>query len=264
MPKKLSLATCTLALLTPALAAHDMWIEPGSFRPRPGETVTIALSVGEDWNGEPVARNVPRIVRFWAEGPGGEIPVLGTHGSVPAGSFQVGQPGLHVVAYRSNNAYLEQPAAEFEAHLKKEGLEAFIAERARRGESAKASRELYSRAIKSLLAAGGDSLGRLDRPLGLTLELVAETDPYRAPLGGEMVVRLLYQGEPLDGAQVEAIPAAAPESRQVARSDPSGRIRFRLDRKGAWLVKAIHMRRAKDPAEADWESFWASLTFELP
>jgi uncharacterized GH25 family protein len=257
-------AAGVLALLAAALAAHDLWIEPGSFRPKPGETVTVALSVGEDWKGEPVARNVPRIVRFWAEGPGGEIPVLGTHGSVPAGSFQVDKPGLYVVAYRSNNAYLEQPAAEFEAHLRKEGLAAFVAERARRGESAKPSRELYSRAVKSVLAAGGDSLGRLDRPLGLTLELVAETDPYRTPPGGELVVRLLYLGEPLAGAQVEAIPAAASESKQVARSDAQGRVRFRLVRKGAWLVKALHMRRAEDPAEGDWESVWASLTFELP
>lgn len=253
-----------LALFAPALAAHDMWIEPGSYRPAVGEQATIALSVGEDWKGEPVARDVPRIVRFWAASPGSEIPVLGTHGSVPAGSLQVDRPGLYVVAYRSNNAYLELPAAEFEAHLKKEGLEAFSAERARRGESGQPSRELYSRAIKSLLAAGGDSGGRLDHPLGLTLELVAETDPYRASPGDEMTVRLLYLGEPLAGAQVEAIPAAAPESKQVARSDAQGRVRFRLAGKGPWLVKAVHMRRAEDAAEADWESFWASLTFELP
>jgi uncharacterized GH25 family protein len=79
-----------------------------------------------------------------------------------------------------------------------------------------------------------------------------------------MTVRLLYLGEPLAGAQVEAIPAAAPRGKQVARSDALGRVRFRLAGRGAWLVKAVHMRRAEDPAEADWESFWASLTFELP
>jgi uncharacterized GH25 family protein len=263
MRKQTPLAT-VLALLASTLAAHDVWIEPGSYRPAVGETVTIALSVGEEWTGEPVARNVPRIVRFWAVGPGGEIPVVGTHGSVPAGSFQIDKPGLYVVAYRSNNAYLEQPAAEFEAHLKKEGLEGFIAERARRGESAKPSRELYSRCIKSLLAAGGGSGGLLDRPLGLTLELVAERDPYRTDLGEEMVVRALYEGAPLVGLQVEAIPAAAPQGKVTLRSDAEGRVRFKLDRKGPWLVKAVHMRRADDPTEGDWESFWASLTFELP
>jgi len=259
-----ALFTAALMLGAAAVSAHDLWIEPGSYRPRVGEAVTVALAVGEEWKGEPVARNVPRIVRFWAAGPVGEIPVLGTHGSVPAGSLQVDRPGLHVVAYRSNNAFLEQPADEFEAHLSKEGLEAFSAERARRGESARPSRELYSRAIKCLLAAGGDSGGSLDRPLGLTLELVAETDPYRAAPGDEMTVRLLYLGEPLAGAQVEAIPAAAPRGKQVARSDALGRVRFRLAGRGAWLVKAVHMRCAEDPAEADWESFWASLTFELP
>jgi len=31
-----------------------------------------------------------------------------------------------------------------------------------------------------------------------------------------------------------------------------------------WLVKAVHMIPLPKDGDADWESFWASLTFELP
>jgi hypothetical protein len=37
-----------------------------------------------------------------------------------------------------------------------------------------------------------------------------------------------------------------------------------LSKSGAWLVKAVHMVPARADAGADWESVWASLTFELP
>jgi hypothetical protein len=32
---------------------------------------------------------------------------------------------------------------------------------------------------------------------------------------------------------------------------------------GKWRLHAIQMERASD-SEADWESFWATLTFEIP
>jgi len=37
-----------------------------------------------------------------------------------------------------------------------------------------------------------------------------------------------------------------------------------LDRPGLWLIKAVHMVPAPEGSGAEWESLWASLTFELP
>ena len=33
---------------------------------------------------------------------------------------------------------------------------------------------------------------------------------------------------------------------------------------GVWLIKAVHMIAAPPGSGAEWESFWASLTFALP
>jgi hypothetical protein len=57
---------------------------------------------------------------------------------------------------------------------------------------------------------------------------------------------------------------SAPSEKLTARSDKEGRVTFRLPRSGMWLVKAVHMIPAPPDTKADWESFWASLTFELP
>jgi len=48
-----------------------------------------------------------------------------------------------------------------------------------------------------------------------------------------------------------------------ARSDQNGRATFAIDEAGPWLVKAVHMVPAAAGSNADWESFWASLTFEM-
>jgi uncharacterized GH25 family protein len=52
-----------------------------------------------------------------------------------------------------------------------------------------------------------------------------------------------------------------PGQKLSARTDAEGRVRFRLPQGGMWLVKSVHMIPG---AKADWESYWASLTFELP
>ena len=82
--------------------------------------------------------------------------------------------------------------------------------------------------------------------------------------GQDLPVRLTYQGQPLAGALVVAINQASPAEKLRARSDKDGRVRFRLPRAGMRLIKAVHMIPAPAEGHADWESFWASLTFDLP
>jgi uncharacterized GH25 family protein len=54
-----------------------------------------------------------------------------------------------------------------------------------------------------------------------------------------------------------------PSEKLAARTDNDGRVRFQLRRGGMWLVKAVHMVPAPAGANAEWASFWASLTFEM-
>jgi uncharacterized GH25 family protein len=95
------------------------------------------------------------------------------------------------------------------------------------------------------------------------LELLAETSPYSLPPNGELTVRLLFHGRPLPGALVTAIRRRNGE-RMSVRSDSSGRARFTFPADGAWLITSVHMTAPPRRTNADWVSYWASLTFELP
>jgi len=246
-----------LFLVLTAAQAHDMWIEPSAFRPAPGAMVAARFRVGEGFVGDPLPRDPNLIREFVVESAAGRRPVPGRPGMDPAGLIRA-EEGLAVIGYRSHRNVAEQAPEKFRQYLKEEGLN--IRYERRHG----AVRELFSRCAKSLILTGPPKPGQRDRLLGFALELVAERNPYALRPDGELPVRLLFEGKPLAGAQVVALNKAHPERRLVARSDRHGRVRFVLHGPGPWLVKAVHMIPAAPGLNAEWESFWASLTFELP
>jgi len=138
------------------------------------------------------------------------------------------------------------------------------ASRARRNETGNKAREIFSRCAKSLILSGAANEEQRDRALGFTLELVAEKNPYVLRADDDLPVRLTYQNRPLSGALVVAINRRNPSEKLSARTGNDGRVRFRLPAAGMWLVKAVHMIPAPAGANAEWASFWASLTFEMP
>lgn len=253
----------TVALFHAPLFAHDMWIEPNSFLPAPGAIVGLRLRVGQDLLGDPIPRDPSLIDQFVFVDETGRQPVVGRNGADPAGFFRVATPGLVVIGYRSKPSAVELAAGKFNEYLKEEGLEAVAALRARRNQTGANGREVFSRCAKSLVLAGGATVAQEDRMLGFTLELVAERNPYLIAFGQDVPFRLTYENRPLPGALVVAINRANPAEKLTARSDDNGRVRFRFSHGGMWLVKAVHMVPAPAGANADWASYWASLTFSL-
>ncbi len=225
------------ALLAAApLLGHDFWIEPSTFRPAVGSTVTVSLLVGENLTGELVPVRPERIERFVALQGERETPING--------EFTVSNGRLIQVIYRSRPNAITLEATKFESYLREEGLERIIDARAKRGEASKEGHEIYSRCAKSLLGSG------TDRPSGLVLEIIAESER-------SFLVR--YRNAPLKGALVTALNA---NERLAARTDSKGRVKFTITKPGFWLIKTVHMIEAPPDSGADWESLWASLTFE--
>jgi hypothetical protein len=243
--------------------AHDFWIEPSTFRPAPHERVALRLRVGERLRGEPVPLLPGRVRAFVVATGDGVRPIAGRAGAEPAGAVQIARTGIAVVGYRSLPQRIELAASDFARYLAEEGLEEVARARAARGEAAAPGRERFSRAAKALLAVGDPrpAAGH-DRVLGFTLELVPERSPWALRPGDALPVVLRHEGRPLAGALVAALSATAGRV-AAARTDAAGRVHLPLDRAGAWLVKAVHMTALPAGGDADWESVWASLTFEV-
>lgn len=259
-----------LVLASAPLLAHDFWIEPTTFTPRLSEPVALRLRVGEHLHGEALPYAAARVKRFSVHDAGAARPVASRNGAEPAATVRVSNPGLTIVDYQSQPSRVELEGAKFDAYLREEGLEAVLDARASAPDPRGTVRELFSRCAKSLLWVGQDDAASGsrargpgdDRALGCTLELTAEQNPYLAQRAAPTLnFRLEYRGAPLAGALVMALNSLAPSERQTARSDAAGRVTFRIQPGGMWLVKAVHMVGAPAGSDADWHSFWASLTF---
>ena len=261
-PRALAFAAA-LASCAPAFA-HDFWIEPSSFRPPPGSELAVSLRVGEHFRGDPVPRADPRIVRFVLASAAGDAPIGGLPATDPAGLINVGSPGFATIGYRSSRTPITLEAEKFEKYLADEGLDHVLLARKTRSEQAKPGSEVYSRCAKSLIAVGGTGDTGFDRALGFTLEVVAESNPLKLRAGQAMRARVLHEGKPLSGALVKAIALQDPDTTLTSRSGKDGRVALQLARKGVWLIKVVHMVPAPKETGVDWESLWASLTFEVP
>ena len=228
-----------IALFAANAHAHDFWIEPSTFRPEPGKSFTAALRVGENFEGEAVPRRSARIASFVVRSASGEQPVNGFENQDPAGFVKLDEAGTAVIAYRGNPTPHELPSAKFTQFLKEEGITGITPTSARQ-------RERFYRFAKSIVGPTSDVA---ERPFGWRFELVPAGTGFR----------LLFEGKPLPGALVFAISPTG--NRLTARTDANGNVSFNLA-KGAWLIKSTHVLPAPKGSEFDWESLWASLTFE--
>ena len=254
------------SVLSPSAGyAHDFWLVPSAFRADAPVAIWIALRVGGAFpEGEPYPRDPSHVRRFVVAGPNGEHPVPGRPGADPAGQVALDRPGTWVAGYWSRPTVVEMPAERFQSYGRSEALaETILRLRPVPSDAEGSEREAFSRCAKSIVVVGSGRTGH-DRVLGFPLELVPERSPADVVPGNELTVRLLYDGTPLPDTPVVAMPGDAPGRRTWARTDSAGRARLAIDRSGVWLVRGIRLATAADRAVADWESLWASLTFEVP
>ena len=249
-----------LLMSSNSASAHDFWIEPETFTPRAETPLEVRLRVGHEDELRSVARKPERIIRFEAVDPAGRaVAITGEAGQEPAGRVILSKPGVHTLVFQSNHAYIELEADKFDDYLEHEGLTEILA--GRRASKRGPGRESYARYCKSLVRVGESEAG-FDRTLGLPLELTALASPFDGPLR----FRLDFRGQPLAGARVELMRLDNLTQSQTSKTNAKGEVRFEKKRlePGAHMVAVTHMVPAKPPVKGEWESFWGTLSFELP
>lgn len=251
-----------VALFAYSLQAHDMWMEPSTFLPQQGDVVAVRLRVGQDLIGDPLPRDPSHIREFIAADNTGRHPIPGRAGMNPAGVLRASTAGMLVLGYHSAPSLLEQTSEKFEQYLKEEGL-AGVAAQSRKARSTGTVRELFARCAKSLVLSGPARADQQDKSLGFPLELTALRNPYLIA-SEELPVRLTYEGRPLAGQLVVAMNRSNPLEKVTGRTGADGKVTLRLRSGGMWMIKSVHLVPAPKDANAEWMSYWASLTFEIP
>ena len=256
---------CTKSLL-PALlfcsfsaAAHNYWIEPSRYRFASEEPLTLTLREGPGFKGNSIPYIDALVQFFRLYDASREQPVEARMGADPAVHINhSGKKGLSV-AYFSRGLFVELDPQKFRDYLLEESMDYVIPILNARGLKDKKSREFYVRCAKTLIRdEEGSTREVFDHRFQMPLEIVPERDPYNPEKGGELPVLVLFNGKPIDGVGVTALLKGAEQTPVVVRTR-NGRALIKLNAPGDWLIKAVHMVEY-EPAEADWISYWATLT----
>ena len=267
-------AAAVLAAILPA-AAHEFWVTPSAWIVEPGRRATLLVNVGDQFPNASSFTTPDRIDVVRLVGPGSDTrvppPYRREKDSLDADVQLPNTPGTYIGVVTVKPRVGEKSAAVFRQHVEHQGLDDVAADRATRGEDDRPVRERYSRYGKTLLRVGARGAGaHVTKPLGLKIELVPHVDPTTLQPGSKLRVLLLLDGRPAPNALVGGINAASnakPEEWPLkARTDATGEVELTLNAPGAWLIRAVRtVRRTGETGElaADWESYWASLSFHL-
>lgn len=249
--------------------AHDFYLMPAGAMARPGEEMAIAMHVSDVFPGQPTAWRVGRIREFFLFDERGRRDLMDApiEGDPARARIRLRSRGTTVVALVTDATYIEIEPEHFEEYLRLEGHEEILARRSTDGTSAAAGRERYTRYVKTLVDTGGSSKAAL-RPVGLKIEIVPEAEPGAVRPGADLPVRVLFDGRPYGGGYLCATHAGYSEEHDAyawcGRLDGEGRARAPIRAAGWQILRITRMApRGGDP-KADWESFWAALTFQVP
>lgn len=266
---KIRIAALALLMISGPAAAHDFWIQPPRFQVEAGAPLQINFLVGhgkarDRWN------NNDRIVMIGDFFNGRRADLRGrlSRSGAPDLIARFTAPGLHVVALQSNNAFSELPATRFNDYAKEEGLALITASRLRDGLTRQAGRERYSRRAKALIQVGRAAPANqavATRPIGLTLEIVPDRNPYFLDKSRMLPLHVLYNGRRLANATVKLTNLDADERPvAVAVTDREGRVQFRVPASGQWLVNVVWGEPVKGDPKAAFSTIFSSLTFGYP
>lgn len=255
-----------MALAEP-VEAHDFWLQPQRFRIDVGAVVPIAILVGHGVNRAPWGVASDRVLLLRDFGPRGVVDHLAALRNRPVAAISAMRfttAGTHIVALQSTHASSELPAVRFNDYLTQEGLTPASAARAQAGAARAPGREIYSRRAKTLVQVGppGADQRHVTRPLGLTLEIVPERNPYAPGRTAAFPVRIVYQGRALPGALVKLTNLQADEKPVATRlSDRNGRAVFDVPNSGLWQFNVVWTKPIKGDARGDFDTTFSSLTF---
>lgn len=251
------------------LEAHDLFFRVGSFFVSPGATVRIRVLNGTFSLSENSV-TTDRLRDLSVVSPSGRAPqdtsLWSSTGDTSVLSVKTTRPGTYVVGASLLPREITLNAKEFNSYLADDGIPDVLAERRRTGELGRNAAERYSKHIKALIQVGSERTGDFSAVLGYPAELVPLDNPYVMRRGSTVRVRAMVDGKAVPNQLVVTGGRFAdgrrfPERRM--RTDSNGVARVPLLNRGQWYVKFIHMERFRGEEKLDYESKWATLTFEV-
>ena len=252
-----------------ALQAHDLFFRLDSFHVAPNSTVRIralngTFSSSENSVTSDRLRDVSVVSADGRAHP--DTATWSSKGDTSVLTFKTGPSGTYVVGASLKPREITLKSADFNKYLADDGIPDVLAARKTKGELGKDATERYSKHIKALVQVGSTRSGDFSTVLGYPAEIIPLDNPYTLKAGSTLRIRTMVDGKAIGNQLVVSGGRTKNGNRQPEkriRSDASGIARIRLPNTGQWYVKFISMTPYQGDEKIDYESKWATLTFEI-
>jgi uncharacterized GH25 family protein len=263
--------------------AHDMFLKLQSFYQSPNSTVVVSLLNGTwDESENPIARD--RMADVSIVSPSGVMhPPLSAWRDTAAHhwdadsvdtsllEFETGVAGTYVVGVSTNSTVFTLTAEEFNDYLVHDGILDAIEQREAAGKTNDEATERYSKHVKALIQVGSERSDGYAHALGYPAEIIPLQNPYDLSVGDDLEVRFLRAGQPVANqimyASFDGYHGHDEEGGHLVavttRTNSEGVATIPLSQGGRWFIRSIHMVETNSEAGVDYESNWATLTFEI-
>lgn len=255
-------------------SAHDSWLVVSSNHLTAPSTVRAAFLTGEQFPISQSATSPDRVAQWTVHVGSGrqELRDFRVVNQELVVDIPLQHPGLHVIAIALKPKFIEIEAPKFEEYLTDEQARAVLEARHSAGQRDQTGREYYTKFSKTFVEVGDQEAPEYLKPIGHKLEIIPLSNPCRWRVGDEVSVRVLLDGKPAAKLRVSSGREGLPEHTYVEHvlTDSEGTARFKPARSGLWFIRTHFIGPAgsqrhenSDVPAADWESFWASITFRI-
>ena len=261
--------TVALLVIASLASAHDLFLKFESYFLQPRSTVRVPMLNGTFTKSEGFV-SPARLADVSLVSSVGRVH-LSADSSVSRGpdsasvlSIAVGHAGTYVLGVATRPNEIALGAEDFNSYLKEDGLPDVLEARRRANELDRGAHERYSKHVKAVFQVGERRTNDFGVVLGYAAEIVPLDNPYALASNKMLRVRCLVDGKPVRSQMVLWGGEKGGQSfaERSTRTDSAGVAVITPDQPGRWYVKFISMVRASE-AGLDYESKWATLTFEI-
>lgn len=262
--------------------AHNTWLVSSEYSTKQPTTVRLAFVTTEHFPTSEYKIS-PHRVAEWVAWLGRERKALHDYHLEKlelVARVHLDQPGVHVVAAVLHPRFVEFEGDYFEQYLADEHATATLAMRKKAADTDKPGRMYYTKLVKTFVEIGDQPTADYRTPAGHVLEIIPLSNPCRWQEGDRVTVRVLYEGKPAVNLRVSSghERMTVHEHRKSESHDyienvftnAAGEATLALDCPGRWFFRTHFIRPIKnarkgnkDSPPADWESFWATITFRV-
>jgi len=239
MFKRIILAVIFMLPAAQFALAHDTWIEK-----RSGELLVLRGHGGEVEAYDPALVKEPKA--FDANGRAVALQIVKNKENASLSTKE--SPAIVAALYDSG--YWLKTTDGWKKATKREGKDKYTIV-----ESIKSKQW-----CKSFLAASAES----SKPVGQRFELVPQKDPTTVRPGDKLAMRVIFDGNPVEGAIITTGGGHASDTKSPHKTDKDGIASVSIEKSGPQMIKASHQVPVKDDPDADVLNVASTITFVAP